>query len=323
MSIGPCTHISQRDWDAYSADITAVAFDPSFANFADLTSTSCWFTNFYNLQIISGIKYLKTDKVTDMSDMFAWCSSLTSINVSGFNTSQVTNMSSMFMHSPALKSLDLSNFNTSNVKNMACMFLDCTGLEHIDLSSFDTGSVSTFSNMFDGCSSLTSLNLRHFNTSHAINMVGTFNNISLNKKDISSFQTDNELYMGGLFSNCVNLTTIYVGKGWTTKQVKESNGMFYFSRKLVGGDGTTYDPNFVDKTKAHTGEGGYLTELILGDANGNGELDPEDVIETSNAILGNPSEQFVEEAADMNGDKKIDAADIVLMINEIKANKAQ
>lgn len=63
--------------------------------------------------------------------------------------------------------------------------------------------------------------------------------------------------------------------------------------------------------------------IVSGDANGNGELDPEDVIETSNAILGNPSEQFVEEAADMNGDKKIDAADIVLMINEIKANKAQ
>ena len=43
------------------------------------------------------------------------CSSLTSLNLSNFNTNNVTNMSYMFNKCSSLTSLNLSNFNTNNV----------------------------------------------------------------------------------------------------------------------------------------------------------------------------------------------------------------
>ena len=57
-----------------------------------------------------------------MSGMFAGCSSLTSLNLSNFNTNNVNNMSFMFAGCSSLTSLNLSNFNTNNVNNMSNMF---------------------------------------------------------------------------------------------------------------------------------------------------------------------------------------------------------
>ena len=54
--------------------------------------------------------------------MFSYCYSLTSLNLSNFNTNKVTNMSGMFWNCSSLTSLNLSNFNTNNVINMLSMF---------------------------------------------------------------------------------------------------------------------------------------------------------------------------------------------------------
>ena len=54
--------------------------------------------------------------------MFSYCSSLTSLNLSNFNTNIVTNMEHMFSHCSSLTSLNISNFNTHNVTNMKEMF---------------------------------------------------------------------------------------------------------------------------------------------------------------------------------------------------------
>ena len=55
--------------------------------------------------------------------MFEFCSSLTSLNLSNFNTSNVVDMESMFSNCGSLTSLDLSNFKTSNVVDMRYMLL--------------------------------------------------------------------------------------------------------------------------------------------------------------------------------------------------------
>ena len=89
-----------------------------------------------------------TSKVTNMSNMFSGCSSLTNLNVSSFDTSSVTNMSSMFISCSSLRRLDVGNFNTSIVKNMDYMFSKCLGLTELDLSNFNTLSVTSYSGMF-------------------------------------------------------------------------------------------------------------------------------------------------------------------------------
>ena len=93
--------------------------------------------------------------------MFQECKSLTSLNLSSFNTSNVTTMLWMFTKCSSLTNLDLSNFNTSNVTEMRGMFSNCSSLTTLDLSNFNTSKVTKFgsdgytSGMFAGCSKLT------------------------------------------------------------------------------------------------------------------------------------------------------------------------
>ncbi len=60
--------------------------------------------------------------------MFYECSSLTSLNLSNFNTKNVNNMSEMFYESSSLISFNLSNLNANNVKEMSFMFSFCSSL---------------------------------------------------------------------------------------------------------------------------------------------------------------------------------------------------
>ena len=62
----------------------------------------------------------------------------------------ITSTSNMFYGCSSLTSLDLSNFNTSNVMNMNGMFNGCSGLTSLDLSNFDTSNVLFMNYMFRG-----------------------------------------------------------------------------------------------------------------------------------------------------------------------------
>ena len=66
-------------------NIQKVIFDPSFAN-ARPTNCYAWFFGNKDLTIIEGLEYLNTEKVTSMRAMFSSCISLTSLDVSKFNT---------------------------------------------------------------------------------------------------------------------------------------------------------------------------------------------------------------------------------------------
>ena len=92
-----------------------------------------------------------------MSSMFSSCSSLTSLDVTKFNTVNVTNMSKMFYDCVALLSLDVTNFNTANVTNMSYMFFCCSELTSLYLTNFNTEKVTDMENMFFDCSSLTTI----------------------------------------------------------------------------------------------------------------------------------------------------------------------
>ena len=58
-------------------------------------------------------------------------------------------------------------------------------------------------------------------------------------------------------------------------------------------------------------------EVMKGDANGDKKVDRDDVTEVANAALNQASGNFVFQNADVNEDSKINAADIVLILNMI------
>ena len=225
MSVGPFTDKFQRGWDNQSQTITTVVFDASFANYKP-TSTAVWFYICENLTTITGIENLKTDEVTDMSSMFSYCYSLTSLDLSGFNTSNVTNMKGMFDRCSNLTSLDVSSFNTAKVENMYGMFASCSSLTSLDVSSFNTAKVENMYGMFSGCSSLTNLDLSSFNTEKVTNMSTVFMYCSnLTSIDLSSFNTDNVTEMATMFGGCSSLASLDVSS-FNTENVESMAYMF-------------------------------------------------------------------------------------------------
>ena len=224
-------------WYNYRASVTNVVFNSSFAN-ARPTSTLRWFRGMTNLNSITGINYLHTDDVTNMKEMFHSCSSLTSLDLSGWNTGNVTDMSYMFYVCSALTSLNLSGWNTGNVTDMSYMFNKCSSLSSLDLSGWNTGEVTNMNSMLYNCSSLTSL-------------------------DLSSWNTGKVTRMYSMFYGCSALATIYVGNEWTTQTVINSTSMFTGCDALMGGNGTTFSSTHVDKEYARidglNDQPGYLT----------------------------------------------------------------
>ena len=207
---------------------------------------------------------LNTSENTSLKYTFDNCKSLTTLDVSHFDTSNVTTMSSMFALCTGLTTLDVSNFDTSNVTKMNYMFGGCNSLTTLDVSSFDTSKVTEMSYVFYSCNSLTTLDVSNFDTSNVTTMDSMFKNCnSLTTLDVSSFDTSKETSMSYMFDSCNQLTTIYVSNKFTTSAVTTSFGMFSGCTSLVGGAGTTYDENHVDKTYARidggTSNPGYFT----------------------------------------------------------------
>ena len=75
-----------------------------------------------------------------MSEMFRNCSSLTSLDLSNFNTVNVEEMDSIFVGCSSLKDLNISNFNLDNIinKDSLCEILDgCTDELKMKVNQFD------------------------------------------------------------------------------------------------------------------------------------------------------------------------------------------
>ena len=169
--------------------------------------SSCYymFFDFDNLISIDFNDNFNTSKVTNMSNMFYNCSSLSGLDMNNFNTSKVTNMSRMFSGCIALTSLDLNSFNTSKVTDMSNMFDDCIFLMSLDLSSFNTSNVTDMSDMFAGCRTLTNLDVSNFNTSNVTNMSAMFWDCSSLTTTINIMNAD-VIYYVGMFNNAATNT---------------------------------------------------------------------------------------------------------------------
>ena len=212
--------------------IVHIVFDKSFSTYTP-TSLSSFFENLTELETITGLEYLNTEKVTDMSDMFSNCSALTSLDVTNFNTEKVTNMSYMFYSCSKLTSLDVSKFNTMNVTNMSSMFSSCNTLTSLDVRNFNTEKVTNMSYMFYSCSSLTSLDVTHFNTANVTNMIYMFYSCSsLTSLDVTHFNTEKVTDMRFMFSRCSSLTSLDVTY-FNTAKVTDMSYMFYSCLSLT------------------------------------------------------------------------------------------
>ena len=205
--------------------IVHIVFDKSFSTYTP-TSLYRFFMNLTKLETITGLEYLNTANVTDMSYMFFNCSSLTSLDVTHFNTAKVTNMSFMFSRCSSLISLDVTHFNTANVTDMYEMFSSCSSLTSLDVTNFNTANVTDMNGMFSSCSKLTSLDVTNFNTANVTDMSYMFCNcVALTSLDVTNFNTANVMRMTRMFLSCSSLTSLDV-TNFNTAKVTDMSYMF-------------------------------------------------------------------------------------------------
>ena len=259
-------------WD--TGKVTSMRY--MFSRASSLTSldVSNWDTSsvtdmegmFYRASSLTTLDVSKwdTSKVTDMSDMFRTTSSLTSIDVSNWNTSSVTNMSAMFNVASRLTSLDVSKWDTSKVTDMSRMFSGASSLTALDVSKWDVSNVTDMSSMFFNNSALTSLDLSKWDTSKVTSMMSMFCGAkALTVLDLSGWNTSKVTNMSSMFFADESLVTIYASTLFDTSSVTGSNNMFINTYNIVGGNGTTYSYDHIDKEYARIdkpGTPGYFTE---------------------------------------------------------------
>ena len=242
--------------------IVHIVFDKSFSTFTP-TSLYSFFGNLRKLETITGLEYLNTEKVTDMSYMFFACSKLTSLDVTNFNTENVKNMVRMFHNCSALTSLDVTKFNTGNVTNMRYMFCACSALTSLDVTKFNTGNVTDMGYMFYNCSKLTSLDVTKFNTAKVTDMSYMFLNCSkLTSLDVTKFNTGNVTDMGYMFYNCSALTSLDV-TNFNTMNVTNMRFMFYGCSSLTSLDVTKFNTEKVTNMNRMFSNCSSLTSLNL------------------------------------------------------------
>ena len=217
--------------------IVHIVFDKSFSTYAP-TSLYKFFANLTKLKTITGLEYLNTAKVTNMSYMFFQCSSLTSLDVTHFNTAKVTNMNRLFSYCSSLTSLDVTHFNTAKVTNMNSMFDSCSSLTSLDVTYFNTANVTGMNNMFYSCSALTTIyasdNFVTDKVEYSYNMFYDCTSLKGTTLEYVASKTDHN------YANCG--TDGYFTPGCGYAEFDNATGTLTFSYKVVKPEGA-YDLN--------------------------------------------------------------------------------
>ena len=248
-------------------------------NTENVTKMNSMFSGCHDLQNIKFGDRFTTDKVTIMASMFRSCSSLTELDISGFDTSKVEDMASMFSGCKNLEMLKLGEkFTGNSVTSVSQMFLSCGKLKELDFSHFKAPELTSTSDMFTGLSELQTLKLpasgfitektkdmsrmflgcyaltnieelvKTFDTSQVTDMVGLFQACQqLTEIDVSMMDTSNVTSMGSMFDRCINLEKITFSNPspgavnkFTTEKVESLSAMFGNCWKLKQVDLTSF-----------------------------------------------------------------------------------
>ena len=263
---GQYTYFYSESTNGWNVQLT----DPSSTD--PVTSEVCTYINNKPIKIMGGmfssshatsidLSSINTENVINMQQMFE-ASGFTTLDLSNFDTSNVTNMEGMFSYSQATEIKGLENFDTNKVTNMNGMFSDSQAT-NLNLSNFDTSNVTDMVAMFADSQATEIKGLENFNTSKVTDMRNMFRGSQVSTLDLSSFDTSKVTDMKYMFYKSKS-KTIYVSNKFKTNSVTSSTNMFTDSTNLVGGKGTVYDANNVDKTYARidggTSSPGYFTE---------------------------------------------------------------
>ena len=164
------------------------------------------FNNCSSLESVDFIKDWDISNCTSTQNMFANCSSLTSLDLSNWNVSKVTNMSAMFQGCSSLTYLNANNWDLRKVTNLNNTFSNCIKLEKIDgTSGWNLSSANQLGLTFYSCSSLKEIDVTNWNCGNSSN--GVFQGCTSLERVIGSENLVNSKWTNchSMFRNCEKL----------------------------------------------------------------------------------------------------------------------
>ena len=171
---------------------------------------------------------------------------LTNIDAAKINFTNTTNFEGMFWGARAPHGFNFINLRTNRVTSMRRMFQSFWGPENFELTLFDTSNVTDMFGMFDSLNHVKNINISNFNTENVTNMYSLFAlSYDIETIDMSNFNTKKVRIMDTFFYRNYKLKTIYGPDRFDLTSLASSVNMFEDCVRLVGGNGTTYNPGYI------------------------------------------------------------------------------
>ena len=283
----------------FASDTSLITVNTSNWDTSSVTNMNHMFYQDYNLATLD-VSSWDTSNVTSMQYMFGMLSThpntvLTTLAVGSWDTGKVTDMGNMFSYDKGLTTLDVSNWDTSNVTSLIATFSGVSSLKTLDVSGWVTSKVTSLNSTFSGMtsvtalavgttvksgktvwdiskvtnlvstfandSSLTALPIDDWDTSQVISLNNTLSGLKLTTLNVSKWNTANVTFMGYLFQNDTNLTSLSftnpdTGTFWDTSKVTSMAYMFYGNASLTS----------LDLSGFNTGNVTTMVNMFNGDA---------------------------------------------------------
>jgi len=172
--------------------------------------------------VITAADALDLSGTTDLSNTFAYCSSLVSIpSANSWNTGAVMNMYYMFYRASKFNQ-DIGGWNTGAVTDMEGMFVGASSFNQ-DIGCWNTQVVTAMDNMFQFASSFNG-NIGSWNTGAVTVTSAMFYGASSFNQNIGGWNTGAVTYMDSMFKGASSFNQD-VG-GWNTSAVRGMYAMF-------------------------------------------------------------------------------------------------
>lgn len=219
---------SFKNYSDFPMNLKTIKFG---SNFVTSKVTDISYILYYNTSLTElDIDDWDVSNVTSMYSSFFNCCNLTTFGenaLANWNTGKVTNMEHAFRWLKKLTALNLEHWDVSNVKTFSYCFCNLAWTDVLDLEAWDISKCEDLSMMFHSCKTLTTLkvntwDVRNVKTfDHFIAQMGS----NFKNMDVSNWQVTNK---------CENLNAIFHGfkgttldvSGWDTSNVTVFTQMF-------------------------------------------------------------------------------------------------
>lgn len=199
-----------------------------------VTNMHSMFDSCYKLQSLD-LSLFDGSQVTDFGYMFSGDSVMTTLHLpEKFVASSAKTIAGMMNGCQTLTTLDVSKWDTSNVTDMYWTFKAMFNIKQLDVSKWDTSKCENMGAMFDSCTSLTQIPVENWNVSKVKNMQQMFYHIqNVKTLDLSKWKTPSLENTNKMFSNSYATTSVGDLSGWNMTHVKDANYMFNECQNLA------------------------------------------------------------------------------------------